>query len=101
MSEVIRYVLDDGSEALFEVAPIEGFADASGGVVAGRVRDAAGQAVKAALEVFEQVKAHRPSDVELKFGIKVSGKANWLVAKAATEGSFEVTLKWNLSDPAS
>jgi hypothetical protein len=99
MSEIARYVLDDGSEASFEIEPIEGFADASSGVAAERVRDAARQAVKAALEVFEQVKAHGPSEIELKFGIKVSGKANWLVAKAATEGSFEVTLKWKLGDP--
>ena len=35
-----------------------------------------------------------PDSVEVKFGIKVTGTADWLVAKAATEGNFEVTLKW-------
>ncbi|MCA1695681.1 MAG: hypothetical protein LC749_13655 [Actinobacteria bacterium] len=32
--------------------------------------------------------------MEVKFGIKVSGTANWLIAKAATEGNFDITLTW-------
>jgi hypothetical protein len=37
----------------------------------------------------------RPDEVELKFGIKVSGGASWLVAKAAGEANFEVSLTWS------
>jgi hypothetical protein len=29
----------------------------------------------------------------------VTGTANWLVAKAATEGNFEVTLSWSPGSP--
>ncbi|MFC4996245.1 CU044_2847 family protein [Dactylosporangium cerinum] len=79
---------------LFEVEPLDGFDQASTDRVVGRIREAVGPAVRAAREVLDQVKAHGPSEVEVKFGIKVSGKMDWLVAKAATEGSFEVTLKW-------
>lgn len=104
MSEVVRYALDDGSEVQFEIEPVEGYADATSGRVAGRVRTACEPALRAAREVLDQVRAHGPDQVEVKFGIKVSGNMNWLVAKAATEGSFEVTLKWQprptVTDPA-
>lgn len=36
--------------------------------------------------VLEKVKEAAPEEIKVKFGIKVSGTANWLVAKAATEG---------------
>ena len=36
-----------------------------------------------------------PDEVEVKFGVKVNGGTNWLVAKAATEANFEITLTWN------
>lgn len=33
--------------------------------------------------------------IEVKFGVEASGEASWLVAKAAGEGNFEVTLTWS------
>lgn len=51
-------------------------------------------AVEGARAVLEQVKEAAPDKIEVRFGIKVSGTANWLVAKAATEGNFEITLVW-------
>jgi hypothetical protein len=50
--------------------------------------------VSAAKAVLDKVKEIRPGGIELKFGIKVSGSANWLVARAASEGNFEITLIW-------
>ncbi|WIM94788.1 CU044_2847 family protein [Actinoplanes oblitus] len=94
MSQVVRYTVDDGTVVQFEVDPPDGFEQASAERIAGQVRDAVGPAVEAAREVLDRVRAHAPDEVEVKFGIKVSGTANWLVAKAATEGNFEVTLKW-------
>jgi len=41
-----------------------------------------------------KVKEAAPDKIEVKFGIKVSGTANWLIAKAATEGNFDITLTW-------
>lgn len=94
MAEVVRYSLDDGSVVLFEAELPAEFAQASTDRVIGRVQAAVGPAVRAAREVLDRVKTVAPHEVEVKFGIKVSGKADWLVAKAATEGNFEVTLRW-------
>jgi hypothetical protein len=44
--------------------------------------------------VLAKVQEAAPDKIEVKFGIKVSGTANWLVAKAATEGNFDITLTW-------
>jgi hypothetical protein len=51
-------------------------------------------AVEGARAVLEKVKEAAPREIEVKFGIKVSDSASWLVAKAATEGNFEITLTW-------
>jgi hypothetical protein len=93
-TQVVAYQLDDGTTARFEVEPLPGFRPAGSGEIAGRVREAVGPAVEAAKTVLEKVKEAQPDEVELKFGIKVSGGANWLVAKAVGEASFEVTLTW-------
>ena len=37
----------------------------------------------------------RPDEVEVKFGVKMSGEAGALIAKTGTEAQMEVTLKWN------
>jgi hypothetical protein len=58
------------------------------------VRDAVAPAIEAAKAVLEKVKEIKPDGVEVKFGVKVTGEANWVVARAATEGSFEITLTW-------
>ncbi|GAA1041071.1 CU044_2847 family protein [Virgisporangium ochraceum] len=94
MTEVVRYTVDDGSVVQFEVDPPAGFDRASTDRVLGRIRSAVDPTLVAAREVLEQAKTLVPDEVEVKFGIKVSGKANWLIAKAATEGNFEVTLRW-------
>jgi hypothetical protein len=36
----------------------------------------------------------RPDELEITFGLKVSGEAGWIVAKAGTEANFEIKLKW-------
>ena len=37
-----------------------------------------------------------PDEVSLEFGLKVSGEMNWwFFAKAATEGTIKVTVKWS------
>jgi hypothetical protein len=51
-------------------------------------------AVEAAKAVLEKVKETRPSQAEMKFGVKGGGRTDWLMAKSAAEGSFEVTLTW-------
>ena len=93
-TEVVTYKVDDSTTAMFEIESAAGFSPASPGEVLGRVRDAVGPAVEAAKAVLDKVREVRPDQIEVKFGVKVSGGAQWLVAKAAGEGSFEITLIW-------
>jgi len=94
-SQIVTYELDESTLVKFEIKPTEDFRPASPDQILGRVRDAVGPAVEAAKVVLEKAKETRSDHVELKFGIKVSGAANWLVATAATEGNFEITLIWS------
>jgi hypothetical protein len=94
-SQVVTYRVDDATTVKFEIEPSEGFHPAGPEEVLGKVRDAVGPVVEAAKTVLDKVREARPHDVELKFGIKVSGGANWLVARAVGEGNFEVTLTWS------
>ena len=93
-AQIVTYAADDDLVVSFEVAPVPGFAPASAGQIAGRVREAIGPAVEAARVVLDRTKELCPDQVDVKFGVKVTGTANWVVAKAATEGNFEVTLSW-------
>ncbi|MEV4707925.1 CU044_2847 family protein [Actinoplanes sp. NPDC049316] len=97
-SEVVRYQVDAKTVAQFEIEPVPGFQPA-GADVAGWVRDAAAPAIEAARELLGAVRELAPDAVQVKFGVKVTGTANWLVAKAATEGNFEVTLSWQPEMP--
>ncbi|MFG1757977.1 CU044_2847 family protein [Micromonospora echinofusca] len=101
-SEVVRYQVDDRTVALIEVEPPAGFQPAGIGDVAGWVRESAAPAVAAAKELLEQVKTAAPDAVEVKFGVKATGTASWVVAKATGEANFEVTLHWHaVSSPES
>jgi len=99
-SQVVKYQLDDSTVVGFEFEPGPGFHQVGTKEFVGQVRKAVEPAVEAAKAVLEKVKEIKPGGgVEVKFGVKVTGEANWVVAKAATEGSFEITLKWS-PDPA-
>ena len=84
------YRVDDATTVKFEIEPLEGFRSAGPEEIPGRVREAVGPAVEAAKAVLVKVKDARSDEVEQRFGIKVTGGANWLVAKAAGEGNFEI-----------
>ncbi len=96
-SQVVAYRVDDETVVQFEIDPVAGFTPAGSGEVAGRVWDAAGPAIDAARALLDRVKLLNPHGVEVKFGVKVTGTTSWLVARVATEGSFEVTLSWQPS----
>lgn len=92
--QVVKYQLDDSMVVGFEFEPGPGFHQAGAKEFAGQVSKAVEPAVEAAKAVLEKAKEIKPDGVEVKFGVKVTGEANWVVAKAATEGSFEITLTW-------
>jgi len=98
-AQVAKYQLDDSTVVGFEFEPGPGFHQAGAKEFVGQVSRAVEPAVEAAKAVLEKVKEIKPDGVEVKFGVKVTGEANWVVAKAATEASFEITLTWS-PDPA-
>lgn len=93
--QVVTYRVDDSTVASFEIEPTEGFSPASAGNIPDWVKDAVAPAIEAARAVLDKAKEARPNGIELKFGVKVSGTASWLIARAATEGNFEITLRWS------
>lgn len=93
-TQIVTYQLDDSTTVRFEVEPPPGFAPAGAGEIAGRVREAVGPAIEAAKTVLDKVKETQPHRIQLTFGIKVSGGANWLVAKATSDANFEISLTW-------
>ena len=98
-SQIVKYKVDESTDAAFVVDPDEwvGWQDAGTrpADVVCAVRDAVGPAVEAAKVVLDKIREIKPEAVEVKFGISVSGGVNWAIAKAAAEGSFEVTLSWS------
>lgn len=98
-SEVVRYRVDADTVAQIEIEPVPGYRPAGVGDVAGTVREAVGPAVAAARVLLDEVRGVAPDSVEVKFGVKVTGSANWLVARAATEANFEVTMSWKPDAP--
>jgi hypothetical protein len=101
-SQVVKYQVDDSTVVGFEFEPGPGYHPAGAKEFVGQVSKAVEPAVEAAKAVLEKVKEIKPDSVEVRFGVKVTGAANWVVAKAATEGSFEITLTWeaNSGEPA-
>lgn len=94
VSEIVRYKVDDDTVAQIEIEPVRGFRPAGFGDIAGTVKESVQPAVAAARVLLNEVRDAAPQAVQVKFGIKVTGTANWVVAKAATEANFEVTLTW-------
>ena len=94
------YAVDDLTVLKIELAEEDGFQPAGADHIVGDVRAAAASAIAGARALLDEMQALAVSEATLTFGIKVTGTAQWLVAKAATEGSFQVSLSWKASDPA-
>ncbi len=95
MARRVSYALDDGTRVEFETEPVDGWREVGAEEVIGRISEAVTPLIEAATTILERLKAAAPESVEVSFGVKVSGTANWVIAKAATEGNFEVKLTWS------
>jgi hypothetical protein len=94
-SQIVSYQLDDSTVVRFEADCPPGFQPAGGsGRIVGTVSDAIAPAIEAAKVVLGKVKEAAPDEVEVSFGVKVSGGMDWLIARAASEANFEITLTW-------
>lgn len=99
MSDFVRYELEDGSEVYFESAEGSLVSLRSGSpdvVDAGRLGDRLQHIAAAAAEVSKGLRERlAPEEIELDFGVKVSGEVNWwFFAKANGEASMNVKLTW-------
>lgn len=92
--QVVSYAVDD-TVVQFEIDPNDDWVEVGADQVIAKVKEAVRPAVTAARAVVAEVAQLAPGDLEVKFGIKVNGSAQWLIAKASTEASFEVTLAWH------
>src|SRR4051812_30168405 len=93
-SAVVSYKVDEETVVRFEIEPTDEWHEVSPDKVLGQITAAVTPAVEGARAVLEKAREATPDEIVVKFGIKVSGTMHWLVAKAATEGNFEVTLTW-------
>jgi hypothetical protein len=100
MAEFVKFVLDDGTEVIFESAESDLVAEHGGDAVVtdgGKLSARLGSVAEAASLVAGSLRSRlAPDEVALEFGLKVSGEMNWwFFAKAATEGTIKVTLTWS------
>ncbi|MFV0459425.1 MAG: CU044_2847 family protein [Actinomycetales bacterium] len=93
-SPVVSYRVDENTTVRFEVEPTDEWENVSADKIVGKIREAVEPAVQGAKAVLEQVKEIGPDEIQVTFGIKVSGDMNWLIAKAATDANFEICLAW-------
>ena len=99
VADFVKYQLADGSEVFFETAEASlvsqrgGTADV---VDAGKLGDRLGHIAAAADEVSKGLRERlAPEEIELEFGVKISGEVGWwFFAKASGEASINVTLRW-------
>jgi hypothetical protein len=100
MADFVRFTLDDGSVVMFESTE-SGLVAQHGGAPevheGGKLTERLQGVAEAAEQVAGALRSRLvPDEVALEFGLKVSGEMNWwFFAKAATEGTIKVTLKWS------
>ncbi len=100
LTEVGNYEVGDGVTVRIEFDPGVDFQPAGADEILGTVREAIEPALLAAQMVIERAREASPDEVSVKFGIKVSGEANWLLARAATEANFEISMMWKPGEAA-
>jgi hypothetical protein len=99
VADFVRYDLEDGSEVVFETAGAA-LVEPRGGrpqvVDGGELRAHLDHITRAAEEISRALRERLgPDEIELSFGIKISGKVSWwFIASTAAEAALAVTLRW-------
>jgi len=103
MAWLVSMPLDEGGEVLLEVAgdDEQGFQRVGRGEdavkrAAETMQNALGQLRPTAQTVIDQFRtlSDAPDKISLGFGIKVTGEAQLVIAKAASEANFQVSIEW-------
>ena len=108
VAEFVRFTLDDGSDVMFESAESDLVALHGGQPVVregGKLTERLRTVAEAAQQIAASLRSRlAPDEVNLEFGLKISGEVNWwFFAKSSAEGTTKVTLKWaggGTMDPA-
>ena len=102
MKHLVEFPLEDGSSIVVEIDEPE---------TAGTVRASRGEALAKAKETLEEAfdkvlpvtksvlqklrsAGNRPDQIEVAFGVKLTTTAGAVIASAAAEANFNVTLRW-------
>jgi hypothetical protein len=101
MAAFVRYVLEDGTEVLFEaagpdsdlVSPRGAEPDTADG---GRLTTRLEQVTRAVQQMAATMRERMAGaeQVQMQFGVTVGGGGNWFFAKAHGEASISVTVAW-------
>lgn len=101
MSDVVTFGLDGDEVINVEVVEPRGdeyqkISRAAAGQAPGKFSEAIRRIRPAAEEMIDQLKdlAQQPDEVEIEFGIKLSGKVGALIAATSSEANFNVRLNW-------
>ena len=102
MKRLIEFPLGDGSTVLVEVdePPIDGVERVArpGEVIRAETpfSTALSKLRPVAESIFAQLQGMRnqPDEVGVEFAFKLSGKMDFIIASAETEGNFKVSLTW-------
>jgi hypothetical protein len=99
MADFVKYELADNSVVFFESAEASLVSERGGPadvVDAGKLGDRLSGIAAAASQVSKELRERlEPEEIELEFGVKVSGEVGWwFFAKASGEAAINVTLTW-------
>ena len=105
MSSIVEFPLDAGGTVLVDVDEVARIGSVRRGIAPSELITRADQSVEAA---FARVKpaaaalvadlrsvADPPDQIEVTFGIKLSGELGAVIAKTAAEANFSVRLSWS------
>jgi hypothetical protein len=92
-TNVVTYQVDERTTVQFEIDPLPGFGPvATTGEIIATVHNAIGPAIAAARSILDDMAGASLDDAKISFGVKVTGKGSWAIARSANEGHFHVTL---------
>jgi hypothetical protein len=102
MKRLVAFPLEDGSHVVIELDEEE----TAGTVRAGRydkiekaketLEEALNKVLPATKSVLNKLRSmdHRPDEMEIAFGIKITTAAGAILASASAEANFDITLRW-------
>jgi len=102
MKRLVSFPLDDGETILVEVNELEngGMELATPTTVIEKAQYTFGQALDKIKPIAETIidklrdLRHRPDEVQVTFGVKLTAEAGALIAAASAEGNYEIVLTW-------